>query len=151
MHAGTHGKRRDHPQSAWALIMTAYPAHIPHSFNHHLCACRHTWEALGPPAECLGFDFHESAANMEPASVELALPITEHGICNAMAFWFELHLDEHAVLSTSPYVDKARPQHACNHASMQIDHCQGCWITGARPGLVSKSHRGIEQIPSSDT
>lgn len=35
--------------------------------------------------------------------VQLQLPVTAAGICNAVAFWFELHLDEETHLSTSPY------------------------------------------------
>ena len=73
-----------------------------------LLGCRSAWEALGPPTECLGLDFYDSAANMQPACSELALPISERGVCNAMAFWFELHLDEQVSLSTGPYADKAR-------------------------------------------
>ena len=81
----------------------------------HTCnicfSCRGAWEALGPPAECLGFDFYDSAANMQPASAEVALPITQRGICNAMALWFDLHLDEQTTLSTGPYALKVR--HKC--------------------------------------
>ena len=39
---------------------------------------------------------------------ELLLSITSRGICNAMAFWFELQLDEETILSTGPYDSKVR-------------------------------------------
>ena len=38
--------------------------------------------------------------------VPLELPIDVAGICNAIAFWFELDLDAETTLSTSPYSDK---------------------------------------------
>ena len=31
--------------------------------------CRSRWEALGPPVECMGFDFYEGSANMQPLQV----------------------------------------------------------------------------------
>ncbi len=36
----------------------------------------------------------------------MQLPIQQSGICNAIAFWFELDLDEQTQLSTSPYCGK---------------------------------------------
>ncbi len=36
----------------------------------------------------------------------MQLPIQQSGICNAIAFWFELDLDEQTQLSTSPYCEK---------------------------------------------
>ena len=36
----------------------------------------------------------------------MQLPIQDSGICNAIAFWFELDLDEQTQLSTSPYCEK---------------------------------------------
>ena len=40
------------------------------------------------------------------AQADLQLPITRSGKCNAIAFWFELELDEETQLSTSPYCQK---------------------------------------------
>ncbi len=39
----------------------------------------------------------------------MQLPIQQSGICNAIAFWFELDLDEETQLSTSPYCKKVLP------------------------------------------
>ena len=68
--------------------------------------CRHMWHALGPATEALAFDFYEAVANMQP--VELTIPgkAFADGICNAVAFWFTLHLDEETELHTGPYIDK---------------------------------------------
>lgn len=41
-----------------------------------------------------------------PLQADLQLPITQTGKCNAIAFWFELELDEETQLSTSPYCQK---------------------------------------------
>lgn len=56
--------------------------------------------------EAFAFDFYEAEANMQAA--EVALPLTAHtsGTCNAIAFWFTLHLDEDTELNTSPYETK---------------------------------------------
>lgn len=39
----------------------------------------------------------------------LQLAINKTGKCNAIAFWFELELDEETQLSTSPYCHKVMP------------------------------------------
>ncbi len=53
----------------------------------------------------------------------MQLPIQQSGICNAIAFWFELDLDEQTQLSTSPYCEKVL-LHSIGHsryfASLQI-------------------------------
>ena len=41
-----------------------------------------------------------------PLQASLQLPISQTGKCNAIAFWFELELDEETQLSTSPYCQK---------------------------------------------
>ena len=45
---------------------------------------------------------------MQPLSVSLAIDITADGMCNAIAFWFDLQLDEHSQMSSSPYKMKVR-------------------------------------------
>lgn len=40
--------------------------------------------------------------------VPMELSVDVAGICNAIAFWFELHLDDETTLSTSPYTDKVQ-------------------------------------------
>ncbi len=42
----------------------------------------------------------------------MQLPIQQSGMCNAIAFWFELDLDEQTQLSTRPYCKKVLP-HYC--------------------------------------
>ena len=113
-----------------------------------LLARRNEWIALGPVVEALAFDFADWRTNMAPAEMPLRLPIDHNGVWNAVAFWFELELDEESSLSTSPYADKARrfdtpkarkpadEQHwlarsrlsmrpACNDAAALTAHCCG--------------------------
>ncbi|KAK9846546.1 hypothetical protein WJX81_006344 [Elliptochloris bilobata] len=71
-----------------------------------LAACRQQWLALADPIEAMAFDFYEAAEDMAPAEVALRASAIAGGICNAVAFWFELQLDEAATLSTSPYAAK---------------------------------------------
>lgn len=56
----------------------------------------------------MAFDFYEAAEDMAPAQAELGATATAAGVCNAVAFWFDLQLDETTTLSTSPYAAKAR-------------------------------------------
>ncbi len=56
--------------------------------------------------EVFAFDFHETEANMQAAEVALHMTAHTGGTCNAVAFWFSLHLDEETELHTSPYTDK---------------------------------------------
>ncbi|KAK9803026.1 hypothetical protein WJX72_005333 [[Myrmecia] bisecta] len=71
-----------------------------------LTHCRERWTAVSKPVPVMSFDFYESDLNMTPHEVTLALPITADGVANAVAFWFDLQLDEETELSTSPYADK---------------------------------------------
>lgn len=64
---------------------------------------------LSKPVHVMTFDFYEAEAHMQPSEVQLLVPIHTQGVCNAIAFWFELYLDENTSLSTSPYVDKVSP------------------------------------------
>ncbi len=71
-----------------------------------LSVCRDMWTALGPPVEAVAFDFYEAMANMQPFQAELPGRAFADGICNAVAFWFTLHLDEETEIHTGPYADK---------------------------------------------
>lgn len=71
-----------------------------------LWGAREEWHALAAPVEAMAFDFYEAAEDMAPAEVALRVAATAGGVCNAVAFWFELQLDETLRLSTSPYAAK---------------------------------------------
>ena len=84
-----------------------------------LPVCRDEWTALGPVIEALGFDFYDAEGNMAPVAVDLTARITAPGIWNAVAFWFELQLDEGTRLDSGPYCDKVRDV-GSTHMSRQL-------------------------------
>lgn len=62
------------------------------------------WKGLAAPQ--LVFDFDFNTATMEafqPTTRKLEFDIQQPGLFNAVAFWFELQLDEVTQLSTNPY------------------------------------------------
>jgi hypothetical protein len=63
------------------------------------------WIPLAQPQLVFEFDFNcpDPLTAFQPAAQQLAFAVDAPGVCNAMAFWFELQLDEHTVLSSSPY------------------------------------------------
>ena len=71
------------------------------------------WTALGPATEALAFDFYEAMANMQPVEATLPGRAFADGICNAVLFWFTLHLDEETELHTGPYSDKVNSIICC--------------------------------------
>ena len=71
---------------------------------------------------------------MTPAEAELRVSATAGGICNAVAFWFQLQLDSTTSLSTSPYADKAR-MHQHNNGERLLIAC--CIMTNyCKEGLM---------------
>jgi len=60
------------------------------------------WKALADPVKVFQFDFNDLETNSMPASVAYDACVTQPGILNAVSLWFELELDEHDVLTTSP-------------------------------------------------
>lgn len=67
-----------------------------------------TWHALAEPQVAFEFDFNCAAPleAFQPAANQLAFCVTQSGVCNAVAFWFELQLDDVTTLSNSPYVSQ---------------------------------------------
>jgi hypothetical protein len=70
---------------------------------------RDEWKPLAEPVQVFKFSFADAVANSTPASVTREVRVTDAGIVNAVAVWFELALDEHEVLSTSPYSQDKGP------------------------------------------
>ena len=59
---------------------------------------RDAWVPLAEPVEAFFFDFTDAIAHMAPAQVPLRLQFTAAGVFNAVALWFDLHLDEESML-----------------------------------------------------
>jgi hypothetical protein len=73
-----------------------------------LASMRQHWKPLAEPVQMFSFDFADAIANCAPASVTRDVRATDAGVVNAVAIWFELVLDEHEVLSTSPWSSKGQ-------------------------------------------
>ena len=71
-----------------------------------LVHCRDAWTPLADPVEVFSFDFYEVERSMQPEEAVLDFKISKDGVVNAVAMWFDLHLDEENTLSTSPYAEK---------------------------------------------
>ena len=108
-------------------------------------ACRDEWTALGPVIEAMGFDFYDAESNMAPAAVDLTARITAPGTWNAVAFWFELQLDEETRLDSGPYCDKVQDGD-CMQMGEQLmlwtDRLHGQMETQ----FVSRCNRGVVAI-----
>ena len=63
--------------------------------------CRSEWEALGPPVECMGFDFYEGAANMQPLQVPPLLALEP-----CMHASMLRHLETSALTAPCPHASK---------------------------------------------
>lgn len=62
------------------------------------------WKAVSGCKPVFGFDFRGPAdALLQHQSERLQFDIVEQGVCNAVIFWFDLKLDAHSSLSTSPH------------------------------------------------
>ncbi len=62
------------------------------------------WTPLAPPAEAFSFDFKAvTAETLRPEAMDVTFQIDRPGVFNAIAFWFELHLNDDVRVSTSPH------------------------------------------------
>ena len=68
----------------------------------NLDMARGQWTALADPVQVFQFDFSNFEANSMPAIASFEALVTQPGVLNAVCLWFELQLDEHEVLTTSP-------------------------------------------------
>ena len=72
--------------------------------GHNLERCKGDWRPLGEPFRVFDFDFAQiGPETLTPGHVAKDVAVTDPGVFNAIAFWFELRLDENNVLSTSPH------------------------------------------------
>lgn len=65
-----------------------------------------SWVPLAPPLKVFSFDFYDLEQCITQNESHLSFEVQQSGVCNAIAMWFRLHLDEETSLSTSPYQDK---------------------------------------------
>lgn len=62
----------------------------------------HDWRALAAPLEAFEFDFKNTTEPPRQVDKVLEFRVPETGVCNAVAVYFELELDERRHLSTGP-------------------------------------------------
>jgi len=67
---------------------------------------RESWVPLAPPLKVFSFDFYEVEKCAADNEQKLHFKVDTDGVCNAIAMWFKLYLDEENSLSTSPYEEK---------------------------------------------
>ena len=65
------------------------------------------------------FDFYEK--DFQATRQLFELPITKSGICNAVAFWFHLHLDDEIVIKTAPEANSTAWQQAVVFFDSEIE------------------------------
>ena len=85
---------------------------------------------LSAPAEALHFDFYSPGptdADGRPIGrrVRLQLPVQRRGRCNAIAWWFDLQLDEHTTLSAAPGAPVRTWKQNLSHLPEPIDVREG--------------------------
>ena len=66
---------------------------------------KNSWRALARPKPFFNFDFYAWEENMRPKEEAMSFEITEEGTFNAIAFWFDLELDEEITLTTNPFAE----------------------------------------------
>jgi len=90
------------------------------------------WKALAAPQPVFDFDLNtqDPLRDFQPADRQLSFTITAAGVWNAVAFWFDLKLDEHTTLSSSPYLqDAGRPSTTWKQVSINCRRsCYPAWI-----------------------
>lgn len=62
--------------------------------------------ALSEPQLLCNFDFADWKVNLQPAEGRVHVPVVAAGVANALALFFDLQLDDKAVISTSPHTSK---------------------------------------------
>jgi hypothetical protein len=98
------------------------------------------WKPLGPAQPVFHFDFNtpDPLTAFQPAEQQLHLSIDTPGVLNAVAFWFELQLDEQTSLSSSPYVAHTRPSTTWKQVSSAV--LQLAW--GSTRWCIGKGQAG---------
>lgn len=71
------------------------------------------YKALSSIAPIFNFDFTKDSEN---ESVEIEFLVTESGTCHAVAYWYELQLDENTIISTAPHL----PQLSCWKQAVEL-------------------------------
>jgi hypothetical protein len=71
------------------------------------------YKALSNTNTIFVFDFNKIPGK---ESMPVEFTVTESGMCHAIAFWYELQLDEETIISTAPHL----PQLSCWKQAVQL-------------------------------
>jgi predicted RNA methylase len=71
------------------------------------------YRGLTPTTSIFDFNFHKIPGS---ESTPIEFEINESGVCHAVAFWYELQLDEDTIISTAPHL----PQLSCWKQAVQL-------------------------------
>lgn len=71
------------------------------------------YRALSATTSIFDFDFYNIPGN---ESVPIEFNVTESGVCHAVAFWYELQLDQDTIISTAPHL----PRLSCWKQAVQL-------------------------------
>ena len=69
---------------------------------------KNTWKALAKPKPFFYFDFYDYEKNLRAKEEHMTFEITENGVFNAIAFWFDLELDDQVTLTTNPSTEHGK-------------------------------------------
>eukprot|EP00775_Hariotina_reticulata_P006410 gene6410-6641_t len=131
---------RDMHSPADLLVFEVFDCGLIGEGALHIVAAAKASHLLTPAAEVLPaaaklafeFDFNtpDPSTGFQPSSRQLVFCADDAGICNAVAFWFELQLDLEGelLLSTSPHQPSSQQQPTWKQAVQMLPEC---WV---RPG-----------------
>lgn len=71
------------------------------------------YKAISTTASIFDFNFYKIPGN---ESTPVEFNVTESGLCHAVAYWYELQLDEDTIISTAPHL----PQLSCWKQAVQL-------------------------------
>ena len=95
------------------------------------------YRALSTPKKVFEFNFKNITSE---GTLPLELEVTESGLCHAIAYWFELQLDEKTVISTAPNL----PRRSCWKQAVQLLETPLKFTKGERHKLTA--HHTSEAI-----
>ena len=82
------------------------------------------WKALAEPKPFFNFDFYDWEENMRAKEEKMSFEITEKGVFNAIAFWFDLELDDEITLTTNPFAEHGKKGATWQQAVQYVEELQ---------------------------
>ncbi|CAO3446251.1 tetratricopeptide repeat protein [Azospirillum largimobile] len=96
---------------------------------------------LGPPTDVCWIDLRNPPAHGPVGSVRL--PIAADGALHAIAFWFELHIDDHTMLSTAPGSESRHWQQALQFLTIDRRFRAGDMVEARLSYIAGRLHFSV--------